>query len=76
MNKEFISNNNCDLTFVKIKFKIINYYNNKVHRILGMSPNEAYKITDKDKIKEINEKYNKLFDKINNKRTYLNSNDT
>lgn len=76
MNKEFISNNNCDLNFVKIKFKIINYYNNKVHRILGMSPNEAYKITDKDKIKEINEKYNKLFDKINNKRTYLNSNDT
>ena len=40
-----------------------------------MSPNDGYKITDKDKIKEINEKKNKLFDKINSKRTYLSSKD-
>ena len=32
------------------------FYNNKIHRILGMSPIEAYKITDITKIKEINEK--------------------
>ena len=53
LSKEFISNKSSKLDF---QFKIINYYNNKIHRILGMSPNDAYKITDKDKIREINKK--------------------
>ena len=53
LSKEFISHKSSKLDF---QFKIINYYNNKIHRILGMSPNDAYKITDKDKIKEIKKK--------------------
>lgn len=69
--KEYIANNNNNLVFENIKFKIVNFYNNKIHRILGMSPIEAYKITDITKIKEINEKKNKLFAKINLKRSYL-----
>ena len=39
-----------------MKFKIINFYNNRTHRILGMNPVNAYKITDKAKIKELNDK--------------------
>ena len=76
LSKEYISNNCKNLNFEEIKFKVINYYNNKKHRILGISPNEAYKITDPNKIKEINDIKNKLFEKINGKRTYLNENDT
>ena len=56
LSKEFLANNNNKLDFNEVRFKIINYYNNKKHRILGMSPNEAYKVTDPDKINEINEK--------------------
>ena len=56
VSKEFLANNNNKLDFNEVRFKIINYYNNKKHRILGMSPNEAYKVTDPDKINEINEK--------------------
>ena len=48
--KEFLANNNNKFDFNEVRFKIINYYNNKKHRILGMSPNEAYKLTDPDKI--------------------------
>ena len=48
--KEFVANNNNEFDFNEVRFKIINYYNNKKHRILGMSPNEAYKLTDPDKI--------------------------
>jgi len=40
-----------------------------------MSPNEAYKLTEPDKINEINGKKNQLYTKINSKRTYLNEND-
>ena len=54
--KEYIANNNNNLVFENIKFKIVNFYNNKIHRILGMSPIKAYKITDITKIKEINKK--------------------
>lgn len=49
--KEFITNQRNNLIFENIKFKIVNFNNNKKHRILGMSPVDAYKITDPSKIK-------------------------
>ena len=61
---------------MKLDLKLLIINNNKKHRILGMSPNEAYKLTDPDKINEINEKKNQLYTKINSKRTYLNVNET
>ena len=64
------------LNFENIKFKVINFYNNKVHRLLGLTPNQAYKITDNVKINELNKIKTKEFDKINNKRNYLEVNDT
>ena len=61
--------NECKkLNFGNIINIIIAYYNNKNHRMLGTSPNEAYKITEQEKIKKINEK-------INIKRSYLQMND-
>ena len=42
------------LDFEKAKFKCINYYNNKEHRLIEITPNKAYKKTDKNKINEIN----------------------
>ena len=42
--------------------------------MLGMTPNEAYKITDPDKINKINELKNKEYSKINKKRSYLEMN--
>jgi len=35
----------------KLKIKLLNFYNNKYHRLIGMSHNEAYKITKKDEKK-------------------------
>lgn len=37
LSKEYISNDCNILNFDEIKFKIINYYNNKKHRILGLA---------------------------------------
>ena len=42
------------LDFESVKFKVIKFYNNNVHRLIGITPNLAYKITDNFKIKEIN----------------------
>ena len=65
--KEFIANNRNFLIFENIKFKIVNFYNNKKHRILGMSPVDVYKITDTAKIKELNgKKQNYLLKSIKN----------
>ena len=58
--KDFFTNNRNNLIFENIKFKIVNFYNNKKHRILGMSPLDAHKITEPLKIKELNEKKNKI----------------
>ena len=60
--------------FGEYRLKIINYYNNKNHRLIGTSPNKAYKITDGIEIKKINEikdKEFKFIKKINGKLTYL-----
>ena len=43
----------------------MNFYNNKKHRLIGMSPNEADNIRDEDTIKRINEIKNREFEKIN-----------
>ena len=76
LGKEYITNGKNKLDFETAKFKIINFYNNKVHRLLGITPNQAYKITDNTKINELNKIKTKEFDKINNKRNYLEVNDT
>ena len=41
-----------------------------------MSPNDAHKINNIDLIKELNEKKDKLFNKINSKRTFLKEKET
>ena len=41
--KEYIANGAKNLKFNNIKNKVINFYNNKFHRLIGISPNEAYK---------------------------------
>ena len=46
-----------------------------LHHLIGTSPNDAYKITDPEQIKKINEIKIKEYDKINKKRSYLNIND-
>ena len=69
--KEYINNNYKKLNFEEVRIKVIRFYNNKKHRIIGMSPNEASKITDLDEIKKINAIKEKLFDKINKKRNFL-----
>ena len=54
----------------------MNYYNNKYHRLICMNPNEAYKITNEDEIKNINDIKIKEYEKINKKRNFLEKNDT
>lgn len=61
--------------FEDCRTKIINFYNNKFHRLIKTTPNLAYKITDPEKIKKINEIKNKEFEKINRKRSYLEKKD-
>lgn len=46
--------------------KKISYYNNKVHRLIDITPNKAYKITNIEDINRINEIKNKEFKKFNN----------
>ena len=43
---------------------------------MGISPNNSYKLTDPNRIKEINDIKNNLFGKINTQRTYLKEKDT
>ena len=62
--------------FESVKFKVINFYNNKVHRLIGITPNFAYKITDNIKIKGLNMIKTKEFEKINHKINYLEINST
>ena len=52
LGKEFISNGCEKIDFQQSRIKIINIYNNKVHRIIGTTPNIAYKITDPEIIKK------------------------
>ena len=44
--------------------------------MIGMSPNEAYKITNKDEIERINGIKIKVYEKINKKRNFLEKGDT
>ena len=74
--KEYINNNYKKLNFEEVRIKVIKFYNNKKHRIIGMSPNESSKITDLDEIKKINAIKEKLFDKINKKRNFLGKSST
>ena len=53
----------------------MNFCNNKKHRLIGMSPNEADNIKDEETIKKINDINNREFEKINKKRNYLEKND-
>ena len=69
--KEYISNNYKRLNFNETRIKVINYYNNKIHRMLGVSPNTASKITNIEEINKINAIKTKEFSKINNKRNYI-----
>ena len=73
LGKEFINNVCKKLDFDEVRLRVINFYNNKVYRMLGITPFEAPKLTDIDEINKINEIKN---NKINNKRTYLQDNDT
>ncbi len=52
LSKEYIANGSNNLIFEDWRLKIINYYNNKSHRLIGTSPNKAYKITDDTEIKK------------------------
>lgn len=69
--KEYINNGYKNLDFDSVRIKVINFYNNKIHRIIGISPIEASKITDQEEINKINKRKEKIFEKINKKRNYL-----
>ena len=71
MGKEYINNCYKKLNFDEERIKIINFYNNKKHRLIGMSPLEFSRITDPDTIKIINDLKSKEFANINKKRNYL-----
>ena len=75
LSKEYIANGEKNIVFEIHRLKIINYYNNKIHRLLGTTPNKTYKIIDTNEINKINELKDKEFTKVNGKRNYLKSND-
>jgi len=75
LTKEYLANDQDKIDFAQCKIKIVNFSNNKIHRLIKTTQNIAYKITDPDKIKKINEIKSKEFEKINKKRNYLQSND-
>ena len=75
LGKEFISNGEQNLDFENCRFKIINYYNNKIHMLIGTTPYKAYKIMNEDDVKKINDIKSKECNKINKKRNYLVPND-
>ena len=67
LGKEYINNGYKKLNFDKVRIKIKNFYNNKKHGLIGMSPLEASRITDPDTIKRINDLKSKEFSIINKK---------
>jgi hypothetical protein len=75
LGKEYVQNGYKKLIFDSVRIRLINYYNNKKHRMIGMSPNEVSKITNEEEIKLVNERKKKEFEKINKKRTYLEEDD-
>ena len=52
------------------------FYNNKIHRIIGMSHIEAYEVTNEEEINKINKKKEKEFAKINKKPNNLEKDET
>lgn len=56
---------------IELLYEVILAYNNRKHRMINMSPFEAMKITDEEKIKEINEIKKKEYEKINEKKNIL-----
>ena len=74
--KEYINNGYKKLDFDAVRIKVINFYNNKKHRLIGMTPMEASKITDEETINKINDLKKNEFENINKKRTYLETNAT
>ena len=71
LGKEFINHVYKPLNFDSVRIHVINFYNNKIHRIIGMTPNEASKLNLQEDIIKVNERKKKEFQKINSKRTYL-----
>ena len=67
MGKEYINNGYKKLNFDEVRIKIINFYNNKKHRLIGMTPLEASHITEQGIIKKINDLKINEFTNINNK---------
>lgn len=55
LGKEFINNGYKALNFDSVRIRVINFYNNKVHRMIGMTPNESSKLTLKEDILKVNE---------------------
>lgn len=76
LSKEYICNGENNIDFESCRMKNLNYYNNKIHGLLGTSPNIAHSITENDEINKINELKEKEFNKVNSKRNFLKRNDT
>lgn len=76
LGKEYINNGYKKLDFDAVRIKVINFYNNKKHRLIGMTPMEASKITDEETIKKINDIKKIEFENINKKRNFLDINAT
>ena len=55
MGKKYINNGNKKLNLDEVRIKRINFYNNKKHRLIGMTPLEDSHITDQDIIRKIND---------------------
>ena len=75
LDKEYINNSCKKLDVDSLRARIMNFYNNKKHRLIGMSPNEADNIREEETIKKINEIKNREFEKINKNRSYLKNSD-
>ena len=69
--KEYINIGYKKLDFEEVGIKVINFYNNKKHRLIGMTPMEASKITDQETINKINDLKKNEFENINKKRKLI-----
>lgn len=49
LTKEYIANGEKTIEFKAVKNKVINFYNNKFHRLIGMTPNRIIKLLIKMK---------------------------
>ena len=76
LGKEYINNCFKSLNFDEIRIKIMNFYNNKMHRIIECRQMKLQKITNENDIIRINYLKDQVFAKINRKRSYLRINDT